>query len=139
MKYLALVVLLLFCFNAKGQGILGTWESYDDKTKEKTALIEIYEAKGSYLARILKAYNAEDDAKCEKCEVEKKDQAIVGLTIIESLKKEGEEYSGGTILDPESGDTYNCFLQLVTKDKLKVRGYIGLSIFGRTQYWLRQK
>jgi len=51
--------------------------------------------------------------------------------------KDGDEYNSGTILDPENGETYKCYVELVSESKLKVRGYIGFSLFGRTQYWIR--
>ena len=58
--------------------------------------------------------------------------------IIEDVKQSDNEYNGGTILDPESGEVYSCNLKLVNNDKLKVRGFLGYSLFGRTQYWLRK-
>jgi uncharacterized protein (DUF2147 family) len=61
------------------------------------------------------------------------------LTFIKGLKKEGHEYNGGKILDPKNGKTYKCYITLEGKDKLKVRGFIGISLFGRTQYWSRLK
>ena len=55
------------------------------------------------------------------------------------LSKEDSEYTNGKILDPKNGKIYKCYITLETKDKLKVRGYIGISLFGRTQYWYRVK
>ena len=55
-------------------------------------------------------------------------------------KKKDDEWKGGEILDPKNGKTYSCRLRL--KDdgkKLEVRGYIGFSLFGRSQMWLREK
>ena len=59
------------------------------------------------------------------------------MIVIETLMKDGDEYNSGTILDPENGETYKCYVELVSESKLKVRGYIGFSLFGRTQYWIR--
>ena len=53
------------------------------------------------------------------------------------LKKEGKEWSGGTILDPRNGKVYKCYLQLSNSNTLKIRGYIGISLFGKTAYWKR--
>lgn len=64
---------------------------------------------------------------------------IIGLTIIENIKKNGNEFDGGNILDPESGKIYSCSLKLLSNNKLKVRGFLEFSMFGRTQYWLRKK
>jgi len=61
------------------------------------------------------------------------------LTVIKGLKKDGDEYNSGKILDPKNGKIYKCFITLESKDKLKVRGYIGFALLGRTQYWYRVK
>ena len=53
--------------------------------------------------------------------------------------KDGDEYNSGTILDPENGETYKCYLELELDNRLKVRGYIGVSLFGRTQYWSKKQ
>jgi uncharacterized protein (DUF2147 family) len=63
----------------------------------------------------------------------------MGLIFIKGLTKDGEEYSGGKILDPKNGKLYKCYITLEGNDKLKVRGYIGISLLGRTQYWKRVK
>jgi uncharacterized protein (DUF2147 family) len=56
------------------------------------------------------------------------------------LKKQGEEYNGGEILDPENGKIYRARLKLDDGGKkLDVRGFIGISLFGRSQIWLRQE
>ena len=61
-----------------------------------------------------------------------------GLVIMQGLKYEGEgKWSGGTIYDPDSGHTYKCYIDLVDKDKIKLRGYLGISLLGRTQVWTR--
>ena len=57
--------------------------------------------------------------------------------IIKGLQKNENEYSDGAILAPNSGNLYQCYITLIHQDKLKVRGYIGISLFGRTQYWER--
>ena len=59
--------------------------------------------------------------------------------IIKGLEKDGDEYNDGKILDPQSGKLYKCLIELENADKLKVRGYIGFSLIGRTQYWHRVK
>ena len=61
----------------------------------------------------------------------------MGMIVIKGLKKDGDEYNGGKILDPNNGKLYKCYIELEEDDKLKVRGYIGLALLGRTQYWYR--
>jgi uncharacterized protein (DUF2147 family) len=54
------------------------------------------------------------------------------------MRRDGSEWSGGRILDPENGKIYRCTIEVVDGGKrLKVRGYIGISLIGRTQYWDR--
>lgn len=136
-KFLSLLILLISA-NSFGQSILGQWETTDDKTGEKKALIEIYQKGDQYFAKILDSYISEEGKLCDRCKGSKKNQPIEGLVIIEGLEKDGDEFNGGTILDPENGKTYKCYLELVDKSKLKVRGYLGVSLLGRTQYWTRK-
>ncbi|MGB6267945.1 MAG: DUF2147 domain-containing protein, partial [Olleya sp.] len=119
--------------------IIGQWVTYDDETKEKKAIIEIYKSNNLYFAKIVKSFVGDYNAICETCKGAKKGKPIIGLIIIENIKKDGNEFNGGTILDPENGETYKCNLKLVNNNKLKVRGLLGFSIFGRTQYWLRKE
>lgn len=122
-----------------GQTIIGQWETYDDITNEKKAVIEVYQTNNLYFAKIVKSFIGEKNAICETCKGTKKDTPIIGLVIIENIKKDGNEFNGGSILDPENGKTYKCYLKLINTNKLKVRGYLGFSLFGRTQYWIRKE
>ena len=139
MKYLLLVVALFLTTTALGQTITGEWETYDDETNENKALIEIYQTGDRYFAKIVKSYISDNTAICVNCPGAKKDTPIAGLVIIEDLKKDGDEYNDGEILDPENGKTYSCYVELVDDNKLKVRGFLGVSLFGRTQYWRRKQ
>ncbi|MHA7944763.1 DUF2147 domain-containing protein [Formosa sp. 3Alg 14/1] len=139
MKHLFILVFMSLSFSATSQSIIGQWETYDDKTNEKKALIEIYKNDGAYFAKIVNKYIGEKDSVCTACEGDKKDKPMIGLVIIEDIKKDGKEYNDGTILDPESGDVYSCYLKLVDDNKLKVRGYMGVALLGRTQYWIRKQ
>lgn len=67
-----------------------------------------------------------------------RDRPLDGLVIMSGFKYDGKaKWSGGTIYDPNSGKTYKCTLRLVDRDTLKVRGYIGVSLFGRNDTWTR--
>ena len=77
---------------------------------------------------------------CDKCTDERKDQKIIGMTIIKSIKEKNGSYEGGTILDPENGKVYKCKMKLdEAGNKLEVRGFIGVSLFGRSQTWTREE
>ena len=125
-------------FTLNGQSIIGQWETYDDKTKEKKAVIEIYQTDNLYFGKIVKSFSLEKNALCENCKGINKNKPIIGLVIIENIKKDGNEFNGGTVLDPDNGETYKCNLKLIN-NKLEVRGYLGFSLFGRTQYWVRKE
>jgi uncharacterized protein (DUF2147 family) len=83
--------------------------------------------------------NDSPDRRCTECTDERKDQKILGMTIIKDMKQDGEEWNGGNILDPENGKVYKCKMHLEDNgQKLVVRGYIGVSLLGRSQTWNRQ-
>ena len=135
--------LLIFSLNLfADQTAAGLWKSIDDKTGKPRSLIRISENNGEFSAAVEKGLLATDtgDAVCDKCEGARKDQKIVGMTIMEGMKQSGSTYQGGTILDPNNGKTYKCKMKLdETGKKLEVRGFIGVSLFGRSQIWSREE
>jgi len=116
---------------------IGRWKTIDDSSGKPKAIVEIYDQGGKLYGKIIKLFREpgeEADPKCDKCTGAKKNQRVIGMVILEGLKQEGDEWKGGTILDPDNGKTYRCKIKL-EKGKLKVRGFIGVSLLGRTQYW----
>lgn len=135
-----IVILVLFFQISFSQTVIGRWRTVDDETGKEKGVVEIYEKNGKVYGKIVEILEAEHrHKKCTLCEGEDKNKPILGLTLIKGLKKDGEEYNGGKVLDPKNGKLYKCYITLINKDKLKVRGYIGVSLFGRTQYWYRVK
>ena len=122
---------------------VGLWKNIDDKSGKPKALIRITETAGELQGKIEKLFleaDADKNPKCDKCEGVNKDQPIIGMTILFGLKKDGDEYNGGKILDPSNGKLYHSKLTLVEHSKkLNVRGYIGAPLFGRTQTWVREQ
>ena len=136
----SLFVFLLFSQFSFSQNIIGKWKTIDDETGKEKSIVEIFEKNGKVFGRILEVLDPEKkNKKCELCDGEDKNKSIQGLVIIKGLTKEDDEYSNGKILDPKNGKLYKCSISLESKDKLKVRGYIGISLIGRTQYWYRAK
>ena len=141
------VSLLVFSTITLAASPAGLWKSIDDKTGKPRSLIRVNEANGTYSAVVEKGLRADDtgDALCDKCTDERKGQKIIGMTIAKNLKaKEGDnpnrEYQGGEILDPENGKIYKCKMKLSEDgNKLEVRGFIGVSLFGRSQTWTREE
>ena len=102
------------------------------------SIVEVFSKSGKIYAKVVEVLDlGHKNSLCQKCADEDKNKPILGLTIIKGLSKDGSEYNSGEILDPKNGKLYKCALSLETKDKLKVRGYIGFSLLGRTQYWHR--
>lgn len=127
-------------FFAQGQGVVGKWKTIDDQTGEAKSIIEIYEQGGKVYGKVIEILNpARKKGLCQDCSGEDKNKPILGLVVLKGLSKDGDEYNGGKILDPQTGKVYKCLITLEQKDKLKVRGYIGFSLIGRTQYWTRVK
>ena len=119
---------------------VGLWKTIDDKTKTEKALVRVSEAGGVVTGKIEKllAPGANQDAKCDKCSDDRKDKPVVGMEIIRGVKKDGDEWSGGTILDSAEGKVYKVKMTLADGGKkLDVRGYVGAPMFGRTQTWIR--
>lgn len=142
MKYLlsfAFVLTLVFSAQAQ-QEYLGKWKTIDDNTGKAKAHVEIYQQGDKLYGKIVKILDEKKaDKLCTKCTGAKKNQRLEGLVILEQLGKKSGYYGGGSILDPENGKTYKCYIEMDSKDKLKVRGYLGVSYLGRTQYWYRMK
>ncbi len=140
-KYLLLLLLLPISAFAQ-QSIVGTWKTIDDKTLETKSLVKITESEGVFSGYITELFNpSEPNPVCSKCQDERKDQAIEGMQIIRQLtKKSDTKWAGGKILDPKKGKEYKLKMVLQEEGtKLKVRGYIGSPMLGRTQFWIRAK
>jgi uncharacterized protein (DUF2147 family) len=121
---------------------VGLWKTIDDKTGGERALVRISESGGVFTGRIEKvlAADAVPDAKCDKCEDDRKDKPMVGLEIVRGVKKADSDnmWDGGTILDAREGKIYKVRMQPADGGKkLEVRGYVGMPMLGRTQTWIR--
>jgi uncharacterized protein (DUF2147 family) len=137
--YLTLIILII-TNTINSQSIFGKWYSTNEETGEIDSVIEVYKKQEKAFAKIIEIKNNERrNAVCDLCKDKNKNKPILGLNILNGLERDGEEWSGGTILDPRNGNVYKCYIQLVQKDKLKIRGYLGLALFGKTAYWQRAK
>ena len=121
---------------------VGLWKNIDDVTGKPKALIRITENKGEVRGQIEKLFLAAGEnpnPRCDKCQGANKDQPVLGMVFMSGLRKNGDDYSGGEILDPDSGKVYRSKLTLTEGGKkINVRGYVGVPMFGRTQTWVRQ-
>ncbi|MDI1317954.1 DUF2147 domain-containing protein [Flavobacterium sp.] len=140
MKIKILLFLLLFFQTSFGQTVFGKWKTIDDETGEAKGIVEIFEHKGKVFGKIIEIFeHNKKHLKCEKCQDDDRNKPILGLIIIKGLVKSANGYDSGKITDPKNGKSYHCKMTLDGKDKLIVRGYIGISLFGRSQTWIRLK
>lgn len=138
-----LKLIILFSFFAtihlSAQSPLGIWKNVDDEDGQDKSHIEIYEKDGKLYGKVVKLLPAATLTHCNACKGDHKGKSLIGLDILWSLKKNKKVWDNGEILDPKSGKIYDCKIELDGNDKLKVRGFIGVSMFGRTQIWYRVK
>jgi uncharacterized protein (DUF2147 family) len=142
MKKIVLLLTLVFAFNiASAQDeIIGKWKTIDDETGKAKSIVEIYKKGDKYYGKIVKLLTKEnEDGVCRTCEGKYKNKNIIGLVILKDLEYDAgdKEWEDGTIMDPKNAKEYSVYLALESPEKLKVRGYIGFSLIGRTQYWYR--
>lgn len=136
---LALVASALPAFAATETPV-GKWKTIDDKTHEVKSIVEITEHGGLLEGKVLQVLRSEHGPHpvCADCDGERKNKPIEGMTIMWGLKKDGDGWSGGQILDPAKGKIYKVTLKLEDGGKkLDVHGYIGFSLIGRSQEWVR--
>ena len=145
MRFLAFLFLTFLTASfLKAQDIVGKWKTIDDETNEPKAVVEIWKdpSNGKYYGKIIKLFRkpGEDpNPLCENCPGDKKNKPVIGMVIITDMEKVGNnEWDNGEILDPDSGYTYDCKMW-IEDGKLQVRGYLGWSLFGRSQTWLPYK
>lgn len=139
---LSLIVLSpnLFAANDfKADDIIGFWLS-----EAKTGVIEIYKNGKEYEGKLVWIKDIHTGKVAEKFDDNNPDdklkkRSLQGLKNLGGFKFEGDEWTGGTIYDPKSGKTYSAYMELEEMKSLKLRGYVGISLFGRTSMWSRQK
>ena len=119
----------------------GYWMTIDDDGKTPTSIIKIDKRGSKLYGKIVRLINPRDkNPTCKQCSAARKNKPIVGMEIMWDLTRDGAEWSGGGILDPNNGAEYKCYIELVDNGaRLKVRGYVGIALLGRTQIWRRTK
>lgn len=144
-KFLMVSLLALCSFNAfANEKILGQWTTIDDKTNLPKSIVNIYEKDGKIFGKIERLFRKETEdqnPKCDKCQGEDKDKPMIGLEILKNFSAKSDvKFEDGKITDPASGKVYSCTIEVIEGgEKLKVRGYVGISLLGRTQVWQKTK
>ncbi|MGI4811413.1 MAG: DUF2147 domain-containing protein, partial [Janthinobacterium lividum] len=119
---------------------VGLWRTVDDKTGEVRGAVRLFENNGTIYGRIEQVLDPKAiNQICSKCSGDRHNKPILGLDVIRGVRPDGPGYwSGGQILDPETGDDYRVSLRLDDGGrKLIVRGSILGGMIGRSQTWVR--
>ena len=146
---IVMFVVIFFNVPVKAESpLVGTWKQIADQGADKGKVashIDIYENNGAYFGKISKLLLDPPDKVCDKCTGALKNKPLIGMVILKDMKKTGKfdkeqgmEYAGGTIFDPDDNNTYKCKMW-IKDDVLTVRGFIGISLLGRSQKWFRLK
>lgn len=127
--------------DVKGDDILGLWLNED-----KDAHIDVYKEGDKYFGKIVWLKDPIDEETGKpKLDDENQDESlrsrpVLGLLLLREFEFDGDdEWEDGRIYDPKNGKDYSCYIEFKddTKNLLKVRGYIGIAMLGRTTYWTR--
>lgn len=119
--------------------VVGLWQSVSDVDGKPKSHIRIREVNGRLEGTVEYIINpARREAVCDLCRDDRKNQRVLGMTILRDAHRDGESWVEGNILDPENGKVYSCRLTLIDGGRrLNLRGYIGIPLIGRTQTWVR--
>lgn len=140
MKQLVLLFFLLNPFQIIAQNaFIGKWKTLDDETGKERSIIEIHEKDNILFGKVIKIFSLQGEDKdpiCTLCDPTdpRYKKKIIGMNILQNMKKSSLGYSGGNILDPKNGKIYACKIW-IEGTSLMVRGYWGP--FYRTQTWVR--
>jgi uncharacterized protein (DUF2147 family) len=144
MKKNFLLLSLLFSQLSFGSSndVIGKWKTIDDESHKPKSIVEITKVGDSYEGKIIQLFKAageDQNPKCDKCQGELQGTPIIGLNILQGLKQRKSDWGDGKILDPNNGKLYDVKMELIEGGtRLKVRGFIGFSLLGRTQVWERE-
>ena len=121
------------------QDATGLWRTVDDRTGQPKGEVRIFSRDGSLYGQIVHVFDRKDAAsRCDACRDDRRGQTIEGLIILRAMKRVDGEYRGGDILDPDTGRVYRCKMRLIDGgQRLALRGFLGVSLLGRTQTWTR--
>ena len=120
----------------------GLWQAVDDDTHQPNAWFLIRDGGGGiYTGAIVRMFlkpGEDPNIQCDKCVDDRRNKPWMGLEIIRGMKREGMKYTDGTILDPRDGNIYSAQMTLTPDGQTPVvRGYLGISLLGKNQYWTR--
>lgn len=118
---------------------VGRWKTIDDRTGKARGIVDLREENGKLSGTVEVLFDPPvPNPTCYLCGGNLKDQPVVGMQVLWGLQKDGNQWTGGQVLDPETGKSYRASIALEDGGKkLRLRGYILMPMFGRTQHWIR--
>lgn len=140
-KKIIFISTLFICLSSSAQTILGKWKTYDvfDRNVAES-IVEIYSIDDRLYVKIIEILPDEHkNDLCNRCTGSLKGKPILGMVILEGAELEDGIWQGAKILNAKNGKRYGCHISLEAPDLLKIRGFVGYSIFGKTLYWTRVK
>jgi uncharacterized protein (DUF2147 family) len=144
MKKIFLFIILIFlshlvfaAFNP--DDIIGVWK--DGKGKGH---VQIFKQNGKYYGKVIWLSNPKDENGKPKVDknnpnASQRNKPLLGLTMLKNFKYDEDEWSGGQIYNPSDGKEYKAYMKLKDQNTLSVRGYVGISLLGKTDTWTRVK
>lgn len=126
-------------FSQKKDDIIGKWINPSGEGQ-----IEIYKKGDRYFGKLAWIKEPNDEKGKPKLDIKNpiaslRTRPLLGLEILKDFTFDEDEWSEGTIYDPKTGKTYSCKLTLKANGQLNIRGYIGISLIGRSESWKRVK
>jgi uncharacterized protein (DUF2147 family) len=140
LAFCVLVISIPACaqnLSPKLQNAVGHWQVINSDGTPG-GQVETYVENGALFGRVTGVRPGRTpDSVCDKCPGALKNQRILGMVILKSFHPEGDDWVGGTVVDPENGKEYKGKIWSIGKDKLGMRGFVGISLIGRTATWVR--
>jgi len=115
----------------------GSWKATNDGSGKVKGIVTIHEKNGRLDGTIETLFDPPvPHPTCYLCSGANKDQPVVGLQVLWGFHRNGDQWTGGQVLDPETGRVYRALLAVEDGGRrLRLRGYIGIPLLGRTEYW----
>ena len=141
MKFIFILVTFILAKSLTTQQdkFLGKWKTIDDTDGKTKSIVELYLKSNKLCGKVIELLPEATSSICNNCPGDKAGKSLLDMDIIWNMEPKDQLWKGGQIIDPKDGKVYSCLISLENQDLLKVRGYIGFPLFGRSQFWQRVK